>query len=159
MAEITNVAPQMGFKEAISVCFEKYADFKGRARRSEYWWFALFTFIIGLVVSFIPFVNIIVCLGIILPSWAVTVRRLHDTGRSGWWVIAPFGTTMLGSLMMSFSLGLVCFSSGAEILGGIFVIGTIVYLADIIMIIWLIQDGKPEANKYGPSPKYGVEEA
>lgn len=69
----------MDFGQAISVCFSKYADFSGRARRSEYWYFYLFTLIIGAVV---PCISTLV---ILIPSISVTTRRLHDTGRSGWW--------------------------------------------------------------------------
>ena len=70
--------------DAIKNCFQKYAEFSGRARRSEYWYFALFNFIVGLLVGWIPFVGLFVSLGLLIPSIAVGVRRLHDTGRSGW---------------------------------------------------------------------------
>ena len=71
----------MGFGSAIKSCFSKYATFNGRASRSEYWWWVLFT----LIFSFIPFVNIITGILFLLPGLAVFVRRMHDTGRSGWW--------------------------------------------------------------------------
>lgn len=73
----------MGFLEAIKACFGKYATFSGRARRSEYWWFVLANVIIGCI----PFVNFIWGLAVLIPSLAVGVRRLHDTGRSGWWML------------------------------------------------------------------------
>lgn len=73
----------MGFLEAIKTCFGKYATFSGRARRSEYWWFAL----LSLILSLIPVVNIIYGLAAFIPGIAVCVRRLHDTGRSGWWLL------------------------------------------------------------------------
>jgi uncharacterized membrane protein YhaH (DUF805 family) len=73
----------MDFLESIKTCFSKYVTFEGRARRSEYWWFALAIFI----ASCIPVVQIIVGIATILPSIAVGVRRLHDTGRSGWWLL------------------------------------------------------------------------
>ena len=58
---------------------KKYADFSGRARRTEYWLFALLNFILNLI----PFVGFIAALAFLVPSLAVLVRRLHDTGRSG----------------------------------------------------------------------------
>ena len=77
---------------------KKYAVFSGRARRREYWVFVLFNCIIGVVVPFIiwfipdtsvvTFIGVlwlIYALGIVIPSFAVFVRRLHDTGRTGWW--------------------------------------------------------------------------
>lgn len=71
----------MGFASAVKSCFSKYATFSGRACRSEYWWWVLFT----LIFSFIPIVNIITGILFLLPGLAVIVRRLHDTGHSGWW--------------------------------------------------------------------------
>ena len=84
-------APSRGFVEAISICFTKYDTFSGRASRSEYWFFALFCFIIGMI----PFIGLVT----ILPSIAVTVRRLHDTGRSGWWWGGP-ALTLVGLVLI-----------------------------------------------------------
>ena len=68
----------MGFGEAIKVCFNKYADFSGRASRTEFWWFYLFTFLVSLITCGVA------CLVFLIPQYAVGARRLHDTGRSGW---------------------------------------------------------------------------
>lgn len=73
----------MGFIAAIKSVLSQYAGFSGRARRSEYWWWVLFT----LLWSWIPILNLILCLIFFLPSLAVAIRRLHDTGRSGWWIL------------------------------------------------------------------------
>ena len=85
----------MSIQESISTCFSKYATFEERARRPEYWWFVLFCVIVIMVLmglsaamdgSSIPM--IVLCLfglAVIVPGIAVTVRRLHDTDRSGWW--------------------------------------------------------------------------
>jgi len=76
----------MTFQESIQVCFNKYVDFSGRASRSEYWWFALFVFLGSLVLGmFSTWLNIIFLLATLLPQLAAASRRLHDTGRSGWW--------------------------------------------------------------------------
>ena len=88
---------------------QKYAQFNGRARRMEYWMFMLFNAIIivafaglsafldeGAEIPIIVFIGY--CLGITIPSLAVSCRRLHDTGRSGWWLlltIVPFGGIVL----------------------------------------------------------------
>ncbi|MGN1172458.1 MAG: DUF805 domain-containing protein [Muribaculaceae bacterium] len=85
---------QVSFGEAISRAFNNYANFNGRASRSEYWWFALFNFILGCI----PFVNILAGLALLIPSLALGARRLHDTGRSGWWLLLaliPFGAIVL----------------------------------------------------------------
>ena len=86
-------APPKTFSEAISTCFSKYFDFNGRASRSEFWWFALFqnslffgvTFL-TLTTSMIPLIVTFVIFAI--PGIAVSVRRLHDVGYSGWWCLA-----------------------------------------------------------------------
>ena len=75
----------MTFGQSIKTCFSKYVTFSGRATRSEYWWFALLSFIVGLI----PFVQILALL-FILPSLAVAVRRMHDIGKSGWFVLLAF---------------------------------------------------------------------
>ena len=74
----------MDFGEAIKVCFNKFANFEGRARRSEFWWFQLFTYIISSLTCGIG------GLVLLLPTIAVTARRLHDTGRSGWLQLLMF---------------------------------------------------------------------
>ena len=73
----------MGFSQAVKSVFSNYANFSGRARRSEYWYFVLFS----LIISLIPIVNLIVGLISIIPGIAVCVRRLHDIGKSGWWLL------------------------------------------------------------------------
>lgn len=76
----------MTFSESIQICFSKYADFNGRAKRPEYWWFALFTFLVTIALSMVSdIVSGIFSLAIILPTIAAAARRLHDTDRSGWW--------------------------------------------------------------------------
>ena len=82
------------------VVFENYANFNGRARRREYWMFNLLTILIYmalLVFYFIPAIGTvfsilvgIFLLGIIIPSIAVGVRRMHDIGKSGWFILIPY---------------------------------------------------------------------
>jgi uncharacterized membrane protein YhaH (DUF805 family) len=121
------------FQDAVKVCFSKYVDFNGRARRSEFWWWVLFTFLLGIVASIVDsvlgtrsstgtgLVESVTNLAVLLPSLAVGARRLHDTGRSGWWLL----------------LWLVCL------------------IGWIILIVWFCQ-GSHGDNKYGASPKRGV---
>jgi uncharacterized membrane protein YhaH (DUF805 family) len=89
----------MSFMDAVHSVLSKYATFSGRARRSEYWWFVLFSLLVTIVAAVIDAaaglpqtagygpVTILVTLALFLPSLAVTARRLHDTGRSGWWML------------------------------------------------------------------------
>jgi uncharacterized membrane protein YhaH (DUF805 family) len=107
----------MGFGTAVATCFRKYATFQGRARRSEYWFFVLFSFIVGFVLGFfmgvfqgatgghappnpvfglLPLAYIVATL---LPSLAVAVRRLHDTDHSGWWYFIAF-VPIVGAILL-----------------------------------------------------------
>jgi uncharacterized membrane protein YhaH (DUF805 family) len=97
-----NESTRVSFMEAVRVCFRKYAVFSGRAGRSEYWWFVLFTLLVGFLSGFLSGYLLqigvadadalvgLVLLALILPLLAVGVRRLHDTGRSGWWLLVYF---------------------------------------------------------------------
>ena len=114
----------MSFADAIKTCFSKYVDFSGRARRSEFWYWALFVFLVDIVTNIVDrgvgnmALGSLVGLALFLPGLAVTIRRLHDTGRSGWWVLLVF----------------------AIVIGWIF------------LIIWYCEDSGPD-NQYGPNPK------
>lgn len=76
---------------------KKYAVFSGRARRKEYWMYTLIYILIAIVLGFLDamlggagILGILLAIGLLVPSLAVTVRRLHDTDRSGWWVLVAF---------------------------------------------------------------------
>ena len=76
--------------EAVASGFRNYINFSGRAGRSEFWWFFLFTFVSTILVVFIPFIGWLYALAMLLPTLAATVRRLHDLDQSGWWAIVWF---------------------------------------------------------------------
>jgi uncharacterized membrane protein YhaH (DUF805 family) len=86
---------------AISVCFKKYATFSGRASRSEFWFFYLFyiiIYIVGAIVGAAVGSSVLVYLFIIplwLPQLAVGIRRMHDVGRSGWFILVPIYNIIL----------------------------------------------------------------
>ncbi len=78
----------MDFGQSIATCFRKYADFSGRASRSEYWWFALFQVLVTAAASLMgDLTSGLVSLALLLPALAVGARRLHDIGKSGWWLL------------------------------------------------------------------------
>lgn len=79
----------MNFPNAVKSSFRNYANFKGRATRSEFWWWTLFTVIVSAAVSGYSGVDSIASAALFLPSIAVGCRRMHDTGRSGWWQLLP----------------------------------------------------------------------
>lgn len=86
----------MNFQESIQVCFQKFADFNGRAKKPEFWWFFLFCVLISLALEMVSSnVSWIFSLVTLIPSFAVGSRRLHDTNKSGWfqllWLIPVLG--------------------------------------------------------------------
>ncbi|MGD1897294.1 MAG: DUF805 domain-containing protein [Phormidesmis sp.] len=115
-------------------CFNQYADFSGRASRSEYWYFTLFNYIALIAIAVVSailsniseifvFLIPIYLFGSLIPAIAVCTRRLHDTGRTGWLqliTVIPF-VGMIGA---------------------------------IVLLIFLCQDSSFERNQYGPNPKH-----
>ena len=101
------------FGQAVKSCFNQYCGFKGRASRAEFWWFTLFTAIVGFVLGFVDgllFTSTenaffallgfsgLFRLGVFLPALAVTARRLHDTDKSGWWMLLYL--TIIGGIVV-----------------------------------------------------------
>ncbi|MFJ5864057.1 DUF805 domain-containing protein [Streptomyces parvus] len=84
---------------------KNYAGFSGRARRKEYWMFTLINFVISLVLTIIgnaigvEFISYIYSVAVIIPALAVAVRRLHDTGRSGWWLLIAL-VPLVGAIVL-----------------------------------------------------------
>jgi len=113
---------------------KNYFNFKGRARRKEYWMFALFNFIFAMLPSIaatfvadfsqeaamgLSILGLVYAVLVIIPGIAVGVRRLHDTGRTGWWMLIAF----------------------------------IPLVGAIVLIVFFVFDSQPGDNKYGPNPK------
>lgn len=118
---------QVSFKEAVEKALkENYCNFSGRASRSEFWWFYLFTLILGVAVDIVfcwsqNAMNVasgLIGLALLLPNLGIAVRRLHDIGKSGWWI----------------------FISLIPIVGW------------ILLIVWYCKDSQMQPNEYGPVP-------
>lgn len=114
----------MNFVEAIQSGFSNYVNFSGRAQRSAYWWWVLFTVIVDIVASLIDaaisaqIIATIAGLALLLPSIAVGVRRLHDLDKSGWWLL----------------------------------IALVPLVGIIVLIIFFVQKGTTGPNRFGPDP-------
>lgn len=85
---------------------KNYVTFDGRARRTEYWMFILFNCIISIVLSLLdgvlgttPLLSAVYSLAVLLPSIAVSIRRLHDTDRSGWWLLIAL-IPLIGAIVL-----------------------------------------------------------
>ena len=170
----------MGFSAAIKTCFSKYARFSGRARRPEYWWFFVFVvvgsviatlfdgFIFGFGTPESPATQIlspIFSLAIILPAFAAGWRRMHDTGRPGWYLLIPIGVSI--ATMLGIMLGVFGFSkmemagvdeevlrSAAGGLGitGMAVMGIVQLIVSVLVIWWLTRPTQAGTNRYGEEP-------
>ena len=138
---------------------KRYAQFSGRAPRAEYWWFYLATWFVSLVLELVerPFndvgyLSLIFSLATLVPTIAVTVRRFHDIGRSGWWLlilILPFVPLGYFIFMSDFS--------GTEVdwTKPIFIVPVVAAFAAIATsFIFLVTRGTEGDNLYGPDP-YG----
>ena len=97
----------MGFMEAIKAGLKGYVDFNGTAMRSEYWYFALFQILALIVASVVDYVVFgvpsflyyAVSLALLLPGLAVAIRRLHDAGKTGWWLLISF-VPLIGAIVL-----------------------------------------------------------
>ena len=154
----------MGFGEAIRSCFGKYASFRGRARRSEYWYFTLFIFLITIPATIIDAalfpgtgvgsatrngpVGSLISLATFLPSLSVAVRRLHDTNWSGW-VYGGLFLYLIACVVLL--IVQVNFGAGIKIAGLIAAAGGVAYI--IFLFVLMVRNGTAGPNKYGPDPK------
>jgi len=143
---------------------EKYADFTGRAPRAEYWWFLLAVIIVFIVLNIIESIiglnrmilgvygplTMLLWLGTLVPSIAVGVRRLHDTNRSGWWLLllVPY---VVSAIMMVRSMA----AGSAVGFGSAGVLGLIGLACCIVLLVFYCLPGTPGDNRYGPNP-YGA---
>ena len=166
----------MTLTESIKTCFQKYIDFSGRASRSEFWWFVLFTFVasvalsvMGLAEPLLIFLQWIFSLLVLLPSLAVMARRLHDTNRTAWWLLLHLVSGLgvaLGLIFVIVALGfaygghLNMWGGGGEDYDGLItglVIGAIISLVvgvgcAITLLVFFVLPGTVGPNRYGPDP-------
>lgn len=163
----------MNLTEAVKSSLSQYAGFTGRARRSEYWFFYLFTILVSLgfnlmvtidVITGIPLfalIGSIAALALILPTIAVTVRRLHDTGRSGWhivwWAVLPWVIVTIATLAVGIgTLATTGSDPAGSFLALLGVAGLAVLLpivGSIVLFVFMVLDSQPGDNKYGPAVK------
>jgi uncharacterized membrane protein YhaH (DUF805 family) len=152
------------------VVFENYANFKGRARRSEYWYFVLMNLIIAIITAIIDKslglkfgTNTLYSLAVFIPGLAVAVRRLHDIGKSGKLLLFFYLIMIALAIVMVFS-GLSVFMAGMNPDGlsnagigalgmGFFIPLIIIIAMSIYMLVLFCTNGDEGPNKYGPDPK------
>lgn len=132
----------MSFGNSITEVYARYFGFKGRAVRSEFWWYVLFLGVIGAVAGFVPVLGAVWFLANLSPMLAVSTRRLQDIDRTGWWQLLPVVAlpVLLAGWMFS--------SQTVLMIGGIAAL-----LAYVPLVIWFTLDGTEGTNRFGKDPK------
>ncbi|MEO7410960.1 MAG: DUF805 domain-containing protein [Sphingomicrobium sp.] len=141
---------------------KRYAQFSGRSGRAEFWWFTLVTTAAGLFLDFIDramgseygLLGVIFTLGLFIPSLSVSVRRLHDIGISGWWMLAVIAPAMFFGMMSSFAALETEFNGGSAASPSLLWISLLV-IACLAMVVVLVLPGTKGQNKYGEDPYAG----
>jgi uncharacterized membrane protein YhaH (DUF805 family) len=161
--------PKVSFPQAVKLGFKNYFKFSGRATRAEYWWWLLFTVLIGIGLDVIDtltgtmgdagqgLLGFLFKLATIVPSVALGVRRLHDINRTGWWLLVwgffPMAAIGGGILLVSFfvldNLLMLTVIGFATLIG----FGILGIIGVIITIVWAIKKGDYGLNKYGLDPR------
>lgn len=155
----------MSFGQSIRSVLGQYATFSGRAGRAEFWWFQLFALIASVVGSIVDeiltvavgfgLVGFLISFGLLLPSISVSVRRLHDIGRTGWWVLwlylagfVAVGLAVVGGISAAFSSGsesMAPWGAATLIVGSLGIVAVMV-----LWLVWMVTAGDPTPNRYGP---------
>ncbi len=145
---------------------QKYADFTGRAPRAEYWWYTLAVIVAAIVISVVegilglsntvgPYglLSLVFMLALLVPGLAVTARRLHDTNRSGWWMLIAVIPYALMAV-----LGIMAATSGSA-MGTLAIVGLfsiVALIGAVVLLVFMVLPGTRGANSYGPDP-YGAD--
>lgn len=159
--------PQLSFAEAVKLNFARITDFKGRSRRSELWWnylvYTILTFCLSLLLGtnfiFIAIISFFLQL-VIVP---VTIRRMHDGGHSGIWVVAAVllnvATNVYGFMKGFASIGDLSPEEVITVISNPAFIGLSLasLVVEIVIFIFAVMEGDKGENKYGASTKYIVE--
>ncbi len=177
----------MSFTEAIKTCFSKYFTFSGRASRSEYWWFFLFILLGNIVAGILDSVLFgavtgsietgpdgfsasaenngpvaaIFSLAVLIPQLAAGWRRMHDTGRSGFYLLLPLLLSIGAALILVFGIGAASMFQHGGSFDRLFTGATLLLMVPTVLVLvispllvlwWLTRPSEPGANRYGPNP-------
>lgn len=142
-------------------------SFEGRIRRSHFWIGWLICLGVGVVAGWIPFLGGLLAIVLIWPNLAISVKRLHDMGKSGWLVAVPWVLNLIVCIGGVALMGLSVFAnlSGLEtedpaaimaVLGPALGLFGLLFLISLGFLLWIgLSDGQPGDNRYGPNPKGG----
>ncbi len=140
-------------------------SFEGRTRRSHFWIGWLICLGAGVVAGWIPVIGGLISLALIWPNLAISVKRLHDMGKSGWLVIIPWAASIVGGIVAVSMMGVSALSNASALedgdpaaifalLGPAMGILAVVALIGIGFLLWIgLSEGQPGDNRFGPNPK------
>ena len=141
-------------------------SFEGRLRRQNFWISWLILLGVGVVLGWLPFLGILISIGLIWPNLAITVKRLHDMGRTGWLAAIPYAVAFIGSTIGGFMIGVSAIANSAALdreepaailalIGPVFGLIGLIMLVCLGFLIWIgVTDSQPGTNRFGPNPKY-----
>jgi uncharacterized membrane protein YhaH (DUF805 family) len=134
---------------------KRYAEFTGRSRRKEYWMYVLLIVVVAVVIGVVegilglrgmvgPYgpLSALFLLATLVPSLAVSVRRLHDTNRSGWWLLLSCGPYVLMLLLLF-----------AGMLSLVMIVSLLALAGGLVLLVFMVLEGTRGPNQYGPDPK------
>ena len=140
-------------------------SFEGRTRRSHFWIGWLICLGVSVVAGWIPFIGFFISIALIWPNLAISVKRLHDMGKSGWLVAIPWVVTIVGMFAAFGMIGFAAFSNAAALeredpaaifalIGPAFGLFCLIALIGLGFLLWIgLSDGQRGDNRYGPNPK------
>lgn len=140
-------------------------SFEGRTRRSHFWIGWLICLGASVVAGWIPLLGILISIGLIWPNVAITVKRLHDMGKSGWFAVIPWIVTIAGACFAFATMGISAVTNTAALeredpaailalIGPAMGVFALVCLVGLGFLLWIgITDSQPGDNRFGPNPK------
>lgn len=147
-------------------CIRNYVNFSGRARRTEFWYFILFSCLLLIVAMALDVVcfntpygvfYLLVALFLFLPQLAVSARRLHDTGRTSKWLLWNYLALLAWAVAALVLSGLSAFAGGRDASAWFLIVlcgGCVFFFVwEIVFLVWFCLPGTPGENRYGPDPK------
>lgn len=147
-------------------CIRNYVNFSGRARRTEFWYFILFSCLLLIVAMALDVVcfntpygafYLLVALFLFLPQLAVSARRLHDTGRTSKWLLWNYLALLVWAVAALVLSGLSAFAGGRDASAWFLIVlcgGCVLFFIwEIVFLVWFCLPGTPGENRYGPDPK------
>jgi len=140
-------------------------SFEGRTRRSHFWIGWLICLGVGVVAGWLPLIGLVISIALIWPNLAISVKRLHDMGHTGWLVVVPWAISIVGSIVAVSMIGMTALTqAGAleaedpmailSVVGPAFGLLGLLLLVNLGFLLWIgLTDSQRGDNRYGPNPK------